>query len=159
MQQATDAAGPSRPPPILRGAHVPGTHIPEPPGAPWVKGANKDGVGPLKQVLDRASCQGHAFVAASDRWAPVAGACVKMYASYPGTRAFLTNTLLHSTARFLYEVIPPGAPCKLYWDIEWVGGTCDDAGIRIRDLMLAMNKYITAELGINTRFVVLRGTR
>jgi hypothetical protein len=153
-----------QPPPILPAALTPGTRFRDPPGAKWFKRRDEDGAGPQQQMLQHANSAGHSFKAACDYWAPIGKdstkyKIVKVYASFPDAGAFLNIALLPSDVRFLYELIPKGAACKLYFDIEWEGGTCYDAGTKIKDLCLLLRDYITAKLDIDVWFIVLCGTR
>jgi hypothetical protein len=87
----------------------------DPPGSTWFKGT-----GSQNRMLEHAARHGHKFMAARDYEANDGG-IVKMYASYPLCEDFVAKTLHRTEAKHFYELIAGGAPCKLYFDIEWEG--------------------------------------
>jgi hypothetical protein len=87
----------------------------DPPGSTWFKGE-----GSQNRMLEHAARHGHKFMAARDYEAND-GRIVKMYASYPSCEDFVAKTLHRTEAKHFYELISGGAPCKLYFDVEWEG--------------------------------------
>jgi hypothetical protein len=72
-------------------------------------------------MFEHAIVHNHKFKVAFDYC--VYGKIIKMFASYPSWKDFVTRTLpkTDSQNRHYYEVIQEGEPCKFYLDIEWEG--------------------------------------
>ncbi len=127
MQNSTNFTPDVNALPTILQAHAPGTRFKDPPGAlKWYKTKDEKGTRPMQQMLEHSDSEGHTFRAACDYWGRKKGqggknidTAVKMYASFPTAKDFLVDTLLRSEARFMYELIPQGSPCKLHLDIEW----------------------------------------
>lgn len=71
-------------------------------------------------MFEHAEVHGHNFMVAFDRLAKD-GRIVKMYASYPSSEDFVSNTLSKTENKHFYELIRAEKPCKLFLDIEWTG--------------------------------------
>ena len=71
-------------------------------------------------MFEHADLHNHKFMVACD-CPTFRGKSAKMYASYPSTEDFVSNTLLKTEARNCYELIREGKSCKFYLDVEWIG--------------------------------------
>ena len=121
---------------------------PDPPGVgTWFK-ARIGSKGPQEQMLEHARMHNHKFMAAFD-YIPVGyDRVVKMFASFPSWKDFVTGTLLKADPqnRHFYEVIPEGEPCKLYLDIEWKG-PADPGKLVLRHLVDELVAYVKVRDG------------
>jgi hypothetical protein len=92
----------------------------DPPGTKWHKADTKSSKGPQERMFEHADLHNHKFMVACD-CPTFRGNPAKMYASYPSTEDFVSNTLLKTEARNCYELIREGKSCKFYLDVEWIG--------------------------------------
>ena len=72
-------------------------------------------------MFEQAELHGHKFMVAFDYQAKDGCSVKKIYASYPSSEDFVSDTLLKTEHKHFYELIPEGKPCKLFLDIEWTG--------------------------------------